>query len=54
MGEIEFKNEQENEPRKRKTPKKEKPEISLHPHERKKAIEANMAKINSAKILAKS
>ena len=29
-------------------------EISLHPHERKKAIEANMAKINSAKILAKS
>ena len=53
-GEIEFKNEQENEPSKRKTPKKEKPEISLHPHERKKTIEANMAKINSAKILAKS
>ena len=53
MSEREFKNEPENEVSKRKTPKRKKAEIPLHPHERKKAIEAKMAKNNSAKILAK-
>ena len=53
MSEREFKNEPENEVCKRKTPKRKKAEIPLHPHERKKAIEAKMAKNNSAKILAK-
>ena len=37
MGEIEFKNEQENEPRKRKTPKWKKAEIPLQSHSQKSA-----------------
>ena len=38
---------------KRKAPKRKKAEI-LHLHERKKAIEAKLAKNNSAKLLAKN
>ena len=39
---------------KRKAPKRKKAEISLHPRERKKAIQAKLAKNNSAKLLAKN
>ena len=39
---------------KRKAPKRKKAKISLHPRERKKAIEAKLTKNNSAKLLAKN
>ena len=54
MGEKEFKNEQENKACKRKTPRRKKTEVPIHACERKKAIEAKMARNKSAKILAKN
>ena len=54
MGGKEVKNEQENEMRKRKTPKRTKAEIPLRPCEREKGIDAKMSKNNSAEISAKN
>ena len=54
MGGKEVKNEQENEMRKRKTPKRTKAEIPLRPCEREKGIDAKMSKTTLQKFQQKT